>query len=211
MRRPICYVVGAGEDYGLDFVPRDGDMVIAADAGYRRLKAAGLQPQIVVGDFDTLGAPPAGEQVVTLPKIKDVTDTWAAIQLGLERGCRSFALYGCTGGRFEHTLANLQIVADLAARGMECRLLDKTQVITAICDGTLSFGPECRGFVSVFSHSDVCTGVTIRGMKYELEHAELTNRFPLGVSNEFLGVPGRVTVEKGTLFVVFDRKYSAQF
>ena len=211
MRRPICYVVGAGEDYGLDSVPREEDLVIAADAGYRRLKAAGLRPRLVVGDFDTLGAPPEDEQVVTLPKIKDVTDTWAAIQLGLERGYRSFALYGCTGGRFEHTMANLQILADLAAGGVESRLVDKTQVITAISGGTLSFGPECRGFVSVFSHSDVSTGVTIRGMKYELEGAELTNRFPLGVSNEFLGVPSSVTVEKGTLLVVFNRKYSAQF
>ena len=206
MRRPICYVVGAGEDYGLDFVPREEDLVIAADAGYRRLKAAGLRPRLVVGDFETLGAPPEDEQVVTLPKIKDVTDTWAAIQLGLERGCRSFALYGCTGGRFEHTLANLQIVADLAARGMECQLVDRTQVITAVSNGTVNFGPERRGFVSVFAHSDLCTGVTIRGMKYELENGELTNRFPLGVSNEFLGVPSRVTIGKGTAILVFDRK-----
>ena len=102
-------------------------------------------------------------------------------------------------------------MADLAAGGVECRLVDKNQVITAISGGTLSFGPECCGFVSVFSHSDVSTGVTIRGMKYELEGAELTNRFPLGVSNEFLGVPSSVTVEKGTLLVVFNRKYSAQF
>lgn len=203
---PICYIVGAGEDYGLDFCPKDGDLVLAADAGYLRLKAAGLRPQIVVGDFDTLGAPPEGEQVVTLPRIKDVTDTWAAIQLGLERGYRCFALYGCTGGRFEHTLANLQIVADLATRGMECQLVDRTQVITAVSNGTVNFGPERRGFVSVFAHSDLCTGVTIRGMKYELENGELTNRFPLGVSNEFLGVPSSVTIGKGTVILVFDRK-----
>lgn len=203
---PICYIVGAGEDYGLDFCPKDGDLILAADAGYLRLKAAGLRPQIVVGDFDTLGAPPEGEQMVTLPRIKDVTDTWAAIQLGLERGYRCFALYGCTGGRFEHTLANLQIVADLAARGMECQLVDRTQVITAVSNGTVNFGPERRGFVSVFAHSDLCTGVTIRGMKYELENGELTNRFPLGVSNEFLGVPSSVTIGKGTAILVFDRK-----
>ena len=149
---PICYIVGAGEDYGLDFCPKDGDLILAADAGYLRLKAAGLRPQIVVGDFDTLGAPPEGEQMVTLPRIKDVTDTWAAIQLGLERGYRCFALYGCTGGRFEHTLANLQIVADLAARGMECQLVDRTQVITAVSNGTVNFGPERRGFVLSLIH-----------------------------------------------------------
>lgn len=206
MRHSICYIVGAGEDFGLDFTPRAEDMVVAADAGYRRLQEVGIRPQAVVGDFDSLGAAPAGEQVITLPKIKDITDTWAAIRLGMERGYRRFFLYGCTGGRFEHTLANLQTVADLARQGMECRLFDKTQVITAISGGSIHFGPERRGFVSVFSHTDECTGVTIQGLKYTLDNARLNNHFPLGVSNEFLGVPSSVTIGTGTAILVYDRK-----
>lgn len=208
MRRPICYIAGAGEDFGLDFVPQAEDMVIAADAGYLQLQKAGIKPQAVVGDFDSLGAVPEGEQVISLPKIKDVTDTWAAIHLGIERGYRRFFLYGCTGGRFEHTLANIQIVADLAQQGMECRLFDRKQVITAISGGTVCFGPERKGFVSVFAHSDQCAGVTIQGLKYELQNATLNNRFPLGVSNEFLGIPSSVTIEAGTAILVYDRKIS---
>ena len=209
MRRPICYVVGAGEDFGLDFVPQDGDMVIAADAGYRQLQAAGIKPQVVIGDFDSLGAAPAGEEIITLPKIKDITDTWAAIHLGMKKGYRRFFLYSCTGGRFEHTLANLQTLADLAQQGMEGRLFDKTQVITAISGGTIQFGPERKGFVSVFSYTNECTGVTIQGLKYPLENARLTSRFPLGVSNEFLGIPSSVTIGTGTALLVYDRKKKA--
>lgn len=205
MNTGICYIVGAGEIFSLDFQPTEQDIVIAADGGYRNLCQAGIRPNLVVGDFDSLGAAPQGEQVIVLPKVKDVTDTWAAIREGEARGFRQFFLYGCTGGRLDHTLANIQTAADVAARGMECKIYDKTQIITAICGGTLHFGTERTGFISVFSHSDRCTGVCIRGMKYELEQAELSNRFPLGVSNEFQGVPSEITIGTGTAILVYDR------
>lgn len=201
----ICYIVGAGENFGLDFVPAPEDLLIAADGGYRAVLAAGLRPDVVIGDFDSLGAAPSGAEVITLPTVKDVTDTWAAIDLGIQRGYRRFFLYGCTGGRFDHTLANIQTVADAAMRSLECRLFDRAQVITAICRGSLHFDETCKGFLSVFAHSDLCTGVTLRGFKYPLENAELTNRFPLGVSNEFLGTPADLSVKTGTLILVYDR------
>ena len=77
----ICYIIGAGEDCGLDFVPTGDDLVIAADGGYAVTRKAGIRPNLVVGDFDSLGAAPEGECVITLPVVKDVTDTWAAIEL----------------------------------------------------------------------------------------------------------------------------------
>ena len=201
----ICYIVGAGEDYGLDFVPKEQDLVIAADGGYRVLTEAGIRPDLVIGDFDSLGAAPQEDQVITLPTVKDVTDTWAAIELGKERGYRRFFLYGCTGGRFEHTVANMQTAAALAQDGMECRIFDKSQIITALSGGTMTFGADKSGFLSVFSHTDRCTGVTLKGLKYELEDAQLSNTFPLGVSNEFLGKPSAVTVETGIAILIFDR------
>lgn len=200
-----CYIVGAGEDCGLDFTPQTGDLVIAADGGYTALCQAGMDPDLVIGDFDSLGKAPAERAVIQLPTVKDVTDTWAAIQLGKERGCREFWLYGCTGGRFEHTLANVQTLAALAGEGLRGWLVSRDQLVTAISDTTLEFGPEHRGFLSVFSHTDRCTGVCLRGLKYELEQAELQNRFPLGVSNEFLGQPASVTVGQGVAIVVLER------
>lgn len=205
MKDNICYIIGAGEDFGLDFTPAAGDLVIAADGGYDRVKAAGICPDLVIGDFDSLGRIPREDHVITLPTVKDVTDTWAAIELGIERGFGVFWLYGCTGGRVDHTLANLQTLAHLAGNGMQGYLVDRSQIITAVSDTTVTFGPERTGFLSVFSHSDRCTGVTLKGLKYELEQAELTNRFPLGVSNEFLGRQASVTIGSGTAILVFAR------
>ena len=205
MDKGICYIVGAGEDLGLDFVPGQDDLLIAADGGYARVRAAGLQPDLIIGDFDSLGRIPAEDRVITLPTVKDVTDTWAAIELGKERGYRSFWLYGCTGGRVDHTLANIQTLAALAEAGMSGVLVDRNQIITAICNTTLTFGPERRGFVSLFSYTDRCTGVCLEGLKYELDHAQLSSRFPLGVSNEFLGRPSRITVGDGIAVLVLER------
>lgn len=201
----ICYIVGAGEDYGLDFVPHTGDYVIAADGGYDRLLAAGIEPQLVIGDFDSLGRTPQAEHVLTLPREKDVTDTWAAIEQGKARGYRTFWLYGCTGGRIEHTLANIQTLTALAEENMTGVLVDKHQLITAMGPGTREFPASAKGYVSVFAASDRCCGVWLRGLKYELSDGTLTNRFPLGVSNEFQGIPSSVSVGEGVAILVFDR------
>ena len=80
-----------------------------------------------------------------------------------------------------------------------------TDTKTALSGGTAAFDESRTGFLSVFSHSDTCKGVTIRGTKYELEDAELNSRFPLGVSNEFLGREAAVTVREGIALLVFDR------
>ena len=140
--RKICYIVGAGEDCGLDFVPHEEDLVIAADGGYAKLQAVGIHPDLVIGDFDSLGAAPNEREVIVLPTVKDVTDTWAAIELGKERGYTEFWLYGCTGGRFEHTLANVQTLAALAEQGMQGWLVGKDQLTTAVSERTVEFDYE---------------------------------------------------------------------
>jgi len=201
----VCYIVGAGENCGLDFQPEPEDLVIAADGGYEALRQAGIRPHLVIGDFDSLGEAPAQEQVITLPAVKDVTDTWAAIELGKERGYEAFWRYGCTGGRFGHTLANVQTLAALANEGMQGWMVSREQIVTAISGKTLHFGAEQQGFLSLFSHTDRCAGVTVRGMKYPLENAVLHNLFPLGVSNEFLGEEAWLTVEEGIAIVVYGR------
>ena len=204
MEKPVCHIVGAGDWNGPELVMGADDLVIAADAGYARLLERGIRPHLVIGDFDSLGHAPDADHVITLPTVKDITDTWAAVEQGRQRGYTRFFLYGCTGGRFGHTLANLQTAANLARKGKECRIFTGKQVITAVSDGMeLTFDEAHKGFISVFSHSDQCL-VTIRGLKYELEAATLTNRFPLGVSNEFTGRQASVSVTGGIALVVYD-------
>ena len=80
-------------------------------------------------------------------------------------------------------------------------------IVTAICDGALDFPADdavAGRMVSVFSHSDISTGVSETGLKYELHHADMSSTRVNGLSNEFLaGRPSRITVEHGTLIVTF--------
>ena len=201
----VCYIVGAGSFYGLRSRPGLGDLVIAADGGYAYCREAGVTPDLVVGDFDSLGEAPEGERVVRLPVEKDDTDTLAAIRLGLDRGFRDFRLYGGTGGeRPEHTLANLQCLLFLAEHGASGSLYDRASVVTAVKNGALTFPAGYRGNLSVFTISGPARGVTIRGLKYGLEDGVLTPNLPLGVSNSFTGAAAEITVRDGTLLVWYD-------
>ncbi|NLG24482.1 MAG: thiamine diphosphokinase [Clostridiales bacterium] len=209
MRWAVCHVMGAGEFF-LDSLPIEpGDMLIAADGGMGYLDRMGLTPDLLVGDFDSLEAAESGVPTIALPAEKDVTDAMAALDEGLARGFRRFALYGGVGGRFDHTLANVQAMAYLAGRGARGVLIGDGDALTAVRDGAIEFPAGLTGYLSVFCHGDRATGVNERGLKYSLTDATLTNRHALGVSNEFTGAPARVSVASGTLVIYWHQAAEA--
>lgn len=201
---PVCYIAGAmpAPEMAL-FRRRESDLLIAADAGYRHLCRQGIVPDLVVGDFDSLGAEPDHPRVIRHPVEKDDTDTLLAVRIGLERGYRRFCIYGGLGGLLDHTLANLQTLLFLLDHGAWGLLLGEGQAVAAVRNGTLRFEGEDRDRVSVFAAGDRAEGVTLRGLYYPLDHGVLTNSFPLGVSNAFTGGPAEISVEQGTLFIIW--------
>ena len=201
----ICYIVGAGENYGLHFTPERGDFVVAADAGLCYLEERGIVPDLIVGDFDTLKRVPQGRNVVKLPAEKDDTDMSMAVKEGIKAGYTVFHIYGGTGGRLDHTIANLQMLVYLSRRNLRGFLFDRDSVFTAVTDGEIRFGAIESGYVSVFSWSERALGVFERNLKYKLDDAVLTNSFPLGVSNEFIGSESSIVVGSGTLLVGFPK------
>lgn len=202
---PLCFIVGA-MDPGKIPPPEEGDLLLAADGGLTHLERRGLTPHLIVGDFDSLGRVPEGDNIIRHPVEKDDTDTMLAIKTGLERGYRDFVLYGCLGGRLDHTYANLQALTFLARRGASGWLLGEGLAVTAIRNGRLDFAPEHEGVISVFCPNGEARGVTLTGLHYPLRDAVLTSAFPLGVSNRFTGEAASVSVEDGTLLVMWDIK-----
>ena len=202
----ICYIVGAMSlTPDLRPYPTQGDYVIAADLGFDSLMAYGVNPDLAVGDFDSLGRAPQGDNVLRHPVEKDDTDMLLAVRMGLDRGYGTFVLYGGLGGRLDHTLANLQTLHFLAGRGASGWLLGDGMAVTAVSGGgALSFGPERRGIVSVFCAGPDAEGVCLEGLHYPLSNAVLTSAFPLGVSNQFTGRPARISLERGTLLVMWE-------
>jgi thiamine pyrophosphokinase len=200
IRKPICHIVCAlPQDYALR--PAPGDLVVAADGGFARLN--GVRADLVVGDFDSLGYVPEGENVIRHPAEKDDTDAMLAARLGLERGYRAFLLYGGAGGRLDHTLANIQTLAFLRENGARAALPGQGETITVLANETLRFREGLSGVVSVFSYGGAARGVFERGLKYPLADATLTDDRPLGVSNAFTGRAAEVSVRDGKLLVLY--------
>lgn len=197
-----CVILCAGEIAGNILPLQPDDLLIAADGGYRHAEALGLTPQVILGDFDSLGYVPQGAQVH--PKEKDDTDAMLAVRLGLSEGYSEFYIYGgMDGPRVDHTLANFQLLYFLAAHGARGYLIGIRQIATAITDA-ITFDAGKTGNVSVFCLGQPAT-VDIRGLKYELQGGTLQADFPLGVSNQFTGKEARITANSGTVLVIWDK------
>lgn len=204
----VCAVFGAGDYYDAPIVPK-GAFVIAADGGLDHVRDLGLHADVVIGDFDSLAGPsPApGERTIALPAEKDDPDMLSALKIGWARGCRIFHIHGGLGGRIDHTIANIQLMALLSRHGGIGFLHGDGTIVTALTDGELRFPANDVApgrMVSVFSLTDESQDVNESGLKYRLEHATMTNTRVNGVSNEFLrGVPCAINVHHGTLIVTF--------
>ena len=181
------------------------DYIIAADGGLAHLQKLGLAPNEILGDFDSLGYTPADAQV--FPVEKDDTDAMLAVRRGLQLGYRNFILYGSLDGpRLDHTVANFQTLQFLADRDAAGYLVGKNQIVTLVKNGTLVFPETAEGILSVFCLGADAEGVSLKNLHYPLEDGKLTAGFPLGVSNHFVGRQASITVDQGSLLVIWERK-----
>ena len=204
-----CIVIGAGDLTVGALNVAEQDLVIAVDGGLSYCSALGVEPDLILGDFDSVSPDEAKavealeqqipDRIMRLPREKDDTDMLAALKEGLNRGYRDFRIYGGTGGRFDHTLANIQCLLFLKKQDAVGYLVDGTGMILVLMDESVEFQEGLEGYLSLFSLTEESVGVTIRGMKYPLEQAVIRNDFPVGISNEFTGERAVVSVEKGQL------------
>ena len=213
---PKCVIISAGSFPEVQIDLREGDLCIAADAGFGYAQRLGILPDLIVGDFDSAkDAPPEvlrgireiaendPERVVQLEVMKDDTDTMRAVKIGLSRGYRKFYLYGAMGGkRFDHSFANIQTLEFIKHQGGRGYIMDKDSMLFIAENETIKFHRGNTGTLSVFSLSEVSRGVSLKGLLYGMVDGELRRDFPLGVSNEFIiDEEAEVTVKEGTLLI----------
>lgn len=198
-----CFIFAAGTFYGLRECPAPGDFVIAADAGYRICRQAGIVPDLLLGDFDSMEQPTDFSNVHRSPVEKDDTDTMLAVKTALEHDCKVIYIYGGTGGkRLDHTLANLQTLLFIRRRGARGYLYDNDFVWTAVENESLTIEKTVEwGLFSAFCLGDRAEGIDEVGFQYPLKDAVLTPEFPLGVSNHILEATAQITVRRGALAV----------
>ena len=205
IKNGICYIVAACKD-GCDkinFKPCENDIVIAADGGYDILNKLSVEADVLLGDFDSIEDMPKHNNVVRYPSEKDDTDTFLAYKYAYELGYRKFVIIGGIGGRIDHTVANLITLSNIAENGGIGYLIGNDTIITSITDSKIKFSDSLRGNISIFAHGKSAENVSIKGLKYSVDNISLSPSVTLGVSNEFTGDRAEVSVENGTLLIIW--------
>ena len=198
----LCLIISGGEFCRLpEDVPK-ADFVIACDRGWQHAQRLGISPDLIVGDFDSSPLPDTDIPLERAPTRKDDTDTMLAVRRALEAGYRELVICCAFGGRMDHTMANLQTAAYIAAHGGQARVIGADTEALTLTGGRMRIPCREGWSLSVFSLTDRCAGVEIQGTKYTCENAELTNTFPLGVSNVWAAAEAEIAVQEGILLII---------
>ncbi|MBR1749494.1 MAG: thiamine diphosphokinase [Ruminococcus sp.] len=200
-----CSVFAGGDRVSsetLDMEHISFSYVIAADRGYLLAESLGIKCDLYIGDFDSSKQPSHGN-VQTYPIEKDDTDLMLALRAGLERGCKSFQLYGAFGGSADHLFANIQTLAYLCENGAEGVLIGDKDTARIISPGLVKIKKRKGRSLSLFAFSEKVTGLTISGAKYNADNITLENNFPLGVSNSVISENGaEISFKTGRLLII---------
>ena len=206
-QQSICAILAGGPEEGQPCLPVPAHAyILCADSGLHLAEKLGLQPDLVLGDFDSLGAVPESLPHMTVPVEKDDTDTMLAARVALEKGFRDIRIYGAFGGRLDHTVANLQTLEFLRDAGADAVLVGTGNLAFLMQSGETRRIPRREGWtLSLFAWSPECRAVSAEGGYYPLKNGVLTRDFPLGVSNRITAEEAEITCGIGTLLVICSR------
>ena len=203
-----CVIIGGAgiSDYG--FIRgcfREDDYFIFCDSGLKHLDGLGVQPDLIIGDFDSHVNPHLQTETIVLPHVKDDTDTVFAAKEAVRRGFDDFLLIGVIGARLDHTLGNVYILVYLNQLGKRAQIIDDYSEMELVSAEPVPVSDQYPYF-SLVNITGQAEDITIRNALYPLENAAITCEYQYGVSNEVL--PGRtawVSVGKGSLLLIKDR------
>ena len=179
----------------------EGFSIVSYKPGYEK---AWAELEYAIGDFDSLGdvSIPSGIERIDLPAEKDCTDTQAAVQVALERGCTEIYIIGGIGTRIDHVLSNVGILEGLYEGGVHAYITNGKNRIRYVRNDNVLIGRSAYKYLSVIALDPVCKGVSVEGCKYKMKNQKLERKVQFAVSNEIEGNLALVTVKKGAALVI---------
>ncbi len=187
------------------------DLLICADSGANILYNNNIIPDVLIGDFDSISieAYKAFEKkavkILKYPEHKDLTDTHIALNYAIQNKAEKITIFGATGTRLDHTLANIFLLEEYMDR-VECTLIDDNNIITIKKAGTHKiYANQEFKYISLIPLSDQAKGVTTKGFKYPLHEACLKRADSFGISNELSQKQGEIVFESGCIAVIYSR------
>jgi len=190
-------------------------LLVAADSGFTAAVKAGLQPDWVIGDMDSIDDPEClallpQERVIRFERDKDFTDTELAVSLADEKGCGDIWIIGGGGGRLDHLFGIRSLFErDIFPR----RWITDTADIRCIEAGSKEQGAEKRGgsfvcevlekeaVVSVFPLGAGPWEAKSSGLKWPLDGVSWNRGF-FGLSNVAVNGEFSIDVKLGRFMVI---------
>lgn len=196
-----CVIISGSPCFDAAFIKnsvRESDFIICADSGLSAAKTADIKPGLLVGDLDSYkGELPENCEIIRLRPDKDDTDTLHCVKVALERGYREFALLAATGGRLDHTLANISVLEYLCENGARGTILSESETVCLLERGTHSFDGYRGKTFSVLPLGCDSVELTYSGAEYPLENGVLRHGNAMGISNVFAKDKANITVHSG--------------
>lgn len=186
---------------------RETDTVICCDGGLNFAFKEGIMPHFIIGDFDSVSPQildffeRKNTTVKRYEAKKDFTDMELCIDFASDLDIKEILIFGGTGNRFDHTLANAHILIRALNKGVKACLIDDNNIIHLINDEIILYGKE-GNIVSLLPLSEKVIGLTTKGLEYELCDFQMNIGTSRGISNVMLGEQAKVSIEKGYLFVI---------
>jgi thiamine pyrophosphokinase len=201
-----CVILGGADIHNYKTVAsylRPDDYYICCDSGLKHRAELGVQPDLIVGDFDSHENPMLDSvETIVLPREKDDTDTAYAVKKALAAGFDDFLLLGVVGGRLDHTLGNISLLLMLDSRGAHAVAVDDYSEME-IVSRQPAYVTDRYAYFSLLNISGLARGITVQNAKYPLTDAEITCEYPYGISNEPLpGQTAKITVETGRMLLI---------
>ncbi len=188
-------------DRANSFIKED-DFVIYCDCGLRHADCLGRKPDLIIGDFDSHKKPLTDCETITLPHMKDDTDTVFAAKEVIKRGFASCLMLGVTGGRFDHTIGNISALLMLENAGVGAAIADDFSEMEVL-GGETKFISDSYPYFSLLAVFGKAEGINIKNALYPLENAVIEPDYQYGISNEPLpGKTAQVSVAGGKMLLV---------
>jgi thiamine pyrophosphokinase len=209
--RAAIFLNGSPDSAGLlRRIAGRAELVVAADGGARYALEAGVVPDLVVGDMDSLGEDLAreverlGASLERHPARKDTMDGQLAVLAARQRGATAANLLCAVGGRLGALFAVPHILLAAERIGLRSTVVADQGRLFVIEAGSRTVQGDPQDSVSIFPLSGPATGVTLESMEYPLENASLEPGDTLGFHNELIGREATVSVGDGALLVVHE-------
>ncbi len=205
--RALIVANGEQETGYLKSVAPDYAFIASADGAANHLLSADIKPDLLVGDFDSIEEETLehyerlGVERISLQKEKDFSDTQVCVEEVIHRGYRSIDLIGGFGGRWDHTMANFNLLFWAFEKKVELRMISAKNTAQLLGEGKHRIPKIDHAHFSFFCFFEDAV-VSIARMKYTITDRAVKRGDSLGLSNEYLDGDGEIEIKKGSILMI---------